>query len=446
MAFHAWQVEEDDSFVPQSDTAIAALERKAGAAVMQDLGLRTYWANTCGKTKYPGVYHLYKKELEENLCALMRTRMAYRELEEFMVVLGYEAGDIRECFQELTGVDPVRMEYLRQEDVNQTPASIPWYNLGWGTSKKKGDGQCYFAVPSAGGLSVVYRQVDDMTRREVASFLTKNEALNYLEAFVKKVHRYDMPAAEQAESALEPVKEESTKPQYMAMADYLWGQRKKGLLDEGTAKKAVVDAVYSGTLTESEGKDLIDLYVTAAPPETQPAAPNAPGHEASPKESTDLDYRQDSGDVRNEVERSTPQEFFESVLPDRMDTVTPQHIKDVLGYVSHRGKDMTEFDIRLHSLEYMKHEAPKSLVETNPESGRPSGPPRATISVILEIQDRTLPKEHSRKYALSVFFVNPDGDIGTSDSVKGEDDIIYGFSEDGLRQYFSRDRMVRGQG
>jgi hypothetical protein len=129
-----------------------------------------------------------------------------------------------------------------------------------------------------------------------------------------------------------------------------------------------------------------------------------------------------------------------------MDQITPEHIKNVLTYVSHRQKDMAEFDVKLHSLEYMKHETPQVLVETNPANGRPSGPPRATISVILEIKDKTLPADKSRKFCLSVFFISPDGEVGTSDSVKGEDDIIYGFSEDGLRQYFSKERMAGGLG
>lgn len=37
-----------------------------------------------------------------------------------------------------------------------------------------------------------------------------------------------------------------------------------------------------------------------------------------------------------------------------------------------------------------------------------------------------------------IFFVAPDGSISTSDSFKGEDDIIYGFSEEGISQYLEK--------
>lgn len=445
MAFHHWQVEEDAGFTPESDPIInKMMKREAGAAVIQDISLNTYWANTVGKTKYPGNYQLYLSELSENMCGLMKTRMAYREIEDFMVTLGYELGDIRKIFRELTGLDPVKLEFMRQEDVNKTPGNIPWYNLAWGMSRKK-DVQSYFVMPGAGDFYTVFAQVGDMDRKEVGSFLLPEEAVEYLKPLVHRVHRYDMPACEQVCEAMEPMKQEPEKQQYRVLANHLWDLRSKGSLDTATAEKMVADAVFSGSLTEDEGKMMLDLYVYAAPPDApaQHAVPTdtAP---ATYKESPSLDYKQDGADVEREVERVTPQDFFESVLPDRLDSIVPQHLKDVLSFVSHKQKDMSEFEVKLHSLEYMKHESPKALVETNPESGRPSGPPRATVSVILEIEDKTLSKGTGRKFALAVFFVNPDGEIGTSDSLKGEDDIIYGFSEDGLRQYFSRERMVRG--
>ena len=39
---------------------------------------------------------------------------------------------------------------------------------------------------------------------------------------------------------------------------------------------------------------------------------------------------------------------------------------------------------------------------------------------------------------LNYCFVNSNGQVSTSDSVKGEDEIIYGFTEDGLQSYFAK--------
>jgi hypothetical protein len=445
-AFHAWQVPEDDNFCFEADPMIRkAMKKQAGAAVLQDIQLSTYYANTAGKTYYPGTYHLYLKELGQNLQCLMRTKMSYKQIEEFMAVMGYEVSDVRKCFKECTGLDPAKLEYQRLEDVKATPANIPWYNLGWGYGKGKLKNSAYFIMPYRGAFYTVFLQSDDMNREEVANFITLDQARDYLKSLVQKSHFYDQSAAEQAMDKLEPVGNESTRKEYMVMANYIYDLQQKGTLDKEMAIREIQNALDAGTLTEREANDLVDIYVEAAPPvpggtESPTAVPQTEG----PKSVPDLDYRQENTNVMDEVDKKTPQDFFESVLPDRTEQITSQHVRDVLGYIATREQGMNEFDIKLHSLEYMKHDAPRALVETNPEDGRPAGPPRATVSVVIEVADRTLPKENNRKFALAVFFITPDGTVSTSDSLKGEDDVIYGFSEDGMKQYFQRDRIKNG--
>lgn len=443
MAFNQNDVSEDDNFSFDADPAIRkAMKREAGAAVMQDIGLNVYYAGTVGSTKYPGIHQLYLRELGQNLAELMRTRMSYIQLEEYLSVLGYGVEDIRSTFREQTGLDPVLLENQRHADVLNTPCNIPCFNMGWGYAKKGGGS--LFIMPGRAGLLSAFHQVDDMTREEVGTFLTLDEARAYIKSNAKRLHVYDKSAIEQVEEAMTPIKDESTKKEYRALANHFYTLRQQGNLDAGAAERMVADAVYSGQLTEEEGRALIELHAAPMPPSE--GGPTQDKLIDNPKATPDMEYQQSTRDVMDEVERVTPQDFFQSVLPDRIDQIAPEHIKNVLTYVSHRQKDMSEFDIKLHSLEYMKHETPQVLVETNPSNGRPSGPPRATISVILEIKDKTLPAEKSRKFGLLVFFISPDGEVGTSDSIKGEDDIIYGFTDDGLRQYFSKERMLSGMG
>jgi hypothetical protein len=59
----------------------------------------------------------------------------------------------------------------------------------------------------------------------------------------------------------------------------------------------------------------------------------------------------------------------------------------------------------------------------------------ATVNIILEFKDKSTGKS---KFGLIVFFISPDGIVTTSDSFKGEDDIVYGFTEVGLEQYFGK--------
>lgn len=443
MSFNQNDVPEDDIFSPEADPMIAkAMKRSAGAAITQDIGLNVYYGSTVGETKKPGIHHLMLKELRENMCELMRTKMSYPELEDYLSVMGYGILDIRGTFQEETGIDPVKLMCAKWADVDSTPGNIPAYNLGWGNARKGGGS--YFMNPTRGGLIGVYHQVDDMTREEVATFLNEEAARGHIRPLVKHLHVYDQSAMDDVAEAMKPVKPEPNKREYMALANHFYDLQQKGNLDIEAAQRMVADAVYSGTFTVEEGEQLLTTYAAPTPPGDAGAKESEPSGEY--KSTPNMEYQQNTRDVMEEVERVTPQDFFQSVLPDRMDQITPEHIKHVLTYVSHRQKDMAEFDVKLHSLEYMKHETPQVLVETNPADGRPSGPPRATISIILEIKDKTLPKEKSRKYGLSVFFISPDGEVGTSDSIKGEDDIIYGFSEDGMRQYFSKERMVSGLG
>jgi hypothetical protein len=444
MAFHNWDVESDESFVPEADRALHdIMVRTSGAAIVQDIMLSTYWANTVGKSplKHPGAHRMYKKELEGNMSELMSSRMSYRELEEFLVILGYEAKDIRCMFQELSGVDPVKLEYMRAEDVKNTPANIPGYSLGWGYAKK-GD-SCYFVMPSAGGIYMIFCQEDDMTRKEYGSYLRMDEALDKLETLVKRVHRYDISAEDAVDDSLAKHVKEPKKKEYMVLARYIDSLHSQGKLSDEHAKRLVRDAVRSGSLTPEEGELMLQVRADASGATTDLAT--TPQHTQTGPDSTGTaDTLSDAQHDRviDKMEMKTPQDFFEATLPDRVEEVAPEHVKGVLGYIANRESDMQDFEARLYRLEYRRHEAPQSLVEIDPESGRRSGPPASTISVVVELADKTLPRDKNKKFALAVFFVGSDNEVTTSDSIKGEDGIIYGFTEDGLRQYFAKERAA----
>ena len=428
------------------DIPVNKLKKQAGAQVLQDIGLNTYWANTCGKTKYPGVYQLHKKELMDNLSQLLGTRMPYRELEDFMVVLGYETGDIRTAFKELTGMDIEKLEYMRLEDTKATPNNIPGFNLGWGLSKKKGV-ESYFIMPNHYGLFTIFAQASDTDRQELDTFLRHDEALEHLGGLVKSVHRYDVDAIDMIEQAEELKFDEPTTPTYIAVANRFYDLERKGELTNDYIYRTVKDTVTCGNLTEVEGQCLINKY--AAPIPTAPAMETTtvtPAHtEDTPSKDDATDMMrnvQDNINVNKEIKKRTPQDFFNATLPSRIDEVATEHIGDVLSYVANRESDLESFSVALHSLQYQKHDNQISLGDINPQTGEPAGPPMATISAILEVTDNTMATDKNKKFILAVFFVNSNGQVSTSDSVKGEDDIIYGLTEDGLQQYFSKNKKA----
>ena len=450
MPFNLNDVADDDSFYQESDPVLRkVMTRTAGASVMQDIALNVYWANTSGKSAltHPGASHMYQAELRENMNGLLRSKMPYRGVEEFMVTLGYEAGDIRKAFEELTGMDPVKMDMMRAEDIKDTPANIPWYNLGWGHAKK-GSGSSYFIMPGADNLFCIFFQKDDMTRDLEKSFLRLDEAIEHLKKLVKRVHCYDMSAADQAEDASSKHVKEPQKKEYRVLANYIDDMQKRGEISNLQVKAMIGDAVQSGVLTAEDGATMFSVYADTTESGSIAANPEHASEEVDDGHVKELKDSQTNKRVVDEMDKDTPQRFFDKVMqkdmPDReMDEVATDNVKSVLSYIKNKASDLAEFRINLYSMEYRQHKAPRTMVEVDPQTGRPSGPPKATISAILEIQDATLPEEKSKKFALAVFFVNSDGEVTTSDSVKGEDDIIYGFTEDGMTQYFSRERLSK---
>jgi hypothetical protein len=442
MNFNSNSVPEDTTFTGDTDPL---LKRQAGAAITQDILLGTYWANTMGRNKKPGVYHMYKEELRNNLGGLMNSKMTYRQIEEYLNVVGYDSNDIRCMFKELTGLDPVKLEFMRLEDLKATPGNIPGFNCGWGLGKGKGV-EAYFIMPNHYGLYTVYAQKNDMEREEVKSFLRHEEAVDHLSKLVKKVHRYDMSVQEMVEDAPELDMDEPTSKFYTSLADRFYDLEKKGALADEYVIKTVRDTVTCGNLTEAEGEILIKKYAADVPgPTPAESVPVSPAHVEETGPSTDearktIKNIQENTSVEKEMRKRTPQDFFKASLPGRLEEIATEHIEDVLSYIANRESDIDSFGISLHSLQYQKHDAGKAIGEINPQTGEPSGPPQATISAILEIENKTMSSDKNRKFALAVFFVSPSGQISTSDSIKGEDEIIYGFTQEGLESYFRKSK------
>ena len=439
MSFNSNSVQDDPDMSRDAD---ASLKRVAGAQVIQDIAMGVYYANTQGTTHKPGSYDMLIKELEGNLGQLLDTKMSYRQIEEYLNIVGYDSNDIRQAFQKVTGVDPVQVEFLRLEDLKATPGNIPGFNCGWGLSKEAGT-ESYFIMQDGRGLFVVYAQKNDQEREEAKAFLRQDEAMKYLKGKVKELHRYDVPALEAAEEEPNLDEKEPTSKFYTAVANQLYDLEKKGALADEFVHKVARDMVTCGNLTEFEGQYLIRKYAdqpNMTPAETVPVQPahaddNGPSQDEMGKTMKNV---QDNKSVGKEIRKRTPQDFFKATLPDRIEEIATEHIEDVLSYIANREADIDGFGISLHSLQYQKNDAVKTLGDINPQTGEPSGPPRATISAILEIENKTMASEKNKKFVLAVFFVNANGQISTSDSVKGEDDIIFGFTTEGMEQYFRK--------
>lgn len=431
MAFKNYEVEEDEIMCAEADPVLNKLNRKAGANVLQDMYSNTHYGKV-GDTKHPFVLDKIRSEVKNNMMTMLyQGRMTYSEMEETLVNYGYNTGIIRSAFEEVTGVNPEKLEHMRLEQMKDIPANIPGFNLGWGLSKGAKGGS-YF-IMNGNNVFTVFHQMDDMHREECQGFLRHDEAIKHLASLVKEVVRYDTPAKEAAED-YKVHKETVSSKGYERVANYLYSLGKTAQLNAVSADRTIVSAITNGIISREEGDRLFSVY--AAGNEI-----DSPGHveETDRIKDNDLDDKQDER-VADVMKKRTPQQMFTDSLPDRDDEIVSEHTKNVFSYIKNRNSDIQEFDINVKKFVYEKHDVEKAMVTTHPQTGKPTGPAKATASTVLEIKDNTLPEGKNIKFALAVFFVGSDGEVTTSDSVKGEDDLIYGFTDDGLSQYFRKNR------
>ncbi len=332
--------------------------------ILQDVMLGTYWANTMGKTNAPGVYQRYLEELESNMYRIISFRITYREMEDLLVDFGYEVGDIRNIFKKITGIDPVKIEYMRIEDVKNTPPNIPNFNLGWGKDKK-GDG--HFFIDRQNDLYIVFHQVDDMTRREIAYFAVYEEAKEYLTKLVEKPVFYD---------------------------------------------------VYMGDIY----MDLFKSYRTG--PINKKAEEDHVAKEMQNKK------------LEEELKSKTPVERFQDSIKDKVDTYIADYIKEITRFISEKNLELKKYETTIRNIHYEKKENITPII-TKIDNPNPKNVPGIIVSVVLQIRSLQLSEDKNKKFALALFFVGEDGKVSTTDSVKGEDDIIYGYSDEGFDKYFS---------
>lgn len=433
MKLNNYSMDEDNSMLA-ADPVIQKIEKKASSPILQDVLMNTYWSNTVGKTKYPGVYEKYLNELECNLSSLIYNKMPYRTIEKTLEEYGYEAGDIRSVFEKVTGVDPVKIEYIRSEDIKRVPANIPTYNLGWGEAKK-GENESYFIMKDPDELYSIYHQKNDMEREAVQPFMCLDKAIEELGKMVKGVHRYDIPALDAANN----LKENKYKydNRYIEASDRLFDLQKVGKLNNGLVKEYIEASLRHKKIDYEQAVQLFKVYAE------DKISPDHIEEDTPTKDEKDGDEElkalQDKK-IEEVIKTKSPQDYFKESLPNRMDETISEQIKNVLSYLNNKNSDLSSFNIDSEKIIHEIHPVTKKMVSINPQNGRVEGDNRATVTTILKIKDSTLPEGQNVKYGVAVFFVGPDGEITTSDSFKGEDDIIYGISEEGFRQYFEKNK------
>lgn len=410
-------------------------------AIIQDILLDTYWANTVGKTTYPGARQNYMAELERNMLKLFALKVTFSELHDILNGYGYESDDINKIFRQITHVDPNKIVFLRKEMLKNLPPEVPMYSYGFGKSKK-GDTFYYVLYDDISSSFGVYeKKAGEKDYSSVKYFLTLNEAFKYISKKTKNIYRFDLPAWEEALQFKGELKFEEDK-NYKELDDILYNLYKSDSLTFKKADQILTESVKKGKISYDAAINLMKVYAEDKLDknhEKDVLENKKEEEEKGPKEEEEvkkenLKEKQEVS-MKEELKNKTPVDYFKSSLPNRLDVSVPDQIKSVMVYINNKSSDISKYQIKLYKLNYELQQTISKFVSLNPELGNVANDYIAMINVILEIKDRLSNKV---KYGLIVFFISPDGSVSTSDSFKGEDDIVYGLSENGIDQYFSK--------
>jgi len=409
--------------------------KKQANAILQDIIMDTYWANTVGKNRYPGAYQNYLEELERNMLKLLKKKVTYFMLKEILNDYGYDTSDIDIIFKKLTGVDPQKMLYVKFETLKNTPSYVPTYNYGWGKSKK-GDG-CYFVMKnnfpnSIGEYTLYFASEDSPMPKEIDYDVSYENILKKMKSKVIKVHRYDIPAWEEALQYKDEIIFDENKD-YKLLDELLY----KNNISGKKAAKLIDEFVSNKRISYDMGLNLFRVYAAEDDKITKTHEPEEK-EEKVEKEDLKEEMKKDIKDsqeisIKRELEKKTPVDFFKSNLPNRLDISIPEQVQSVLVYINNKASDISKFEIKLYKMNYELKEKVTKMVTSGESENMLEY--IATVNIILEFKDKSSGKS---KFGLIVFFISPDGIVTTSDSFKGEDDIVYGFTETGLEQYFHK--------
>lgn len=404
------------------------MTKKAGAYGIEDRLLGVYFGDQTPEGVNKEVQLNLMNELESNLLSHAHMGFTYPQLEETFVNYGYSVPMIRKAFEKVFGVNPVKLLHMLDTIMLNTPSSIPVYNYGWGVSKKKNDG-FYFVLKDYDDLYTIFHQKNEIDREVVVKEISHKVIMKKLESLVKHVYRYDVPYSEYKEEDknLEDSYEEimeamvgfgKTKTAYVVVQNFLKEAISNGKITEGQAREAI--RVYA---KESKEKDVVS---------------DTPGHEEdTPEEKENIKDREKdivNDSVAEHLSKKTPQQFFDSSV-SKSDDFAYYHVRDIVSFINSKQSEIKGFDISIKRFVYDKYDDTDNTV-TVVNSNTNNSSPLASISVIFEITNLAASDVNSKKFGLAVFFINPDNKIKTSDSFKGEDDLVYGFTSEGINKYF----------
>jgi hypothetical protein len=387
-------------------------------------------------------------ELENNMRELLSDgTYGYKYIEGFLISIGYNLNKIRQTFKRLTGIEP--QVYLDAQPVLDTPGTIPGVNYGWGKSKdKKFD--YYFVMPYKVGYSV-FGQKGDLVREEISYVASLDEARDALKKKVADIQIYDeivsieklAPKNNQYLSENFPFGTKTA--EYEAIEKYftIAGQNMQ-LLE----KKAILeDALSTGKISEVEFRHLAEQsgIIRFAEPDIEKTNKEGDPDVArmTTKEVMEEEDKIDKNPIQEELDEQTHMQFFEKNKDKKTGGDVTESMRFIMEYLENVNEQLAQFTVNYRSLKYIAKDV-LDRIEKTPRVGDDKAEEvlssSGTVSVLLDIIDKTLPPEKNKKQGLLIFSIIG-GEVLVNDVFKGEDNKPYALNETGFEKYFFADRQ-----
>jgi len=371
--FEWWKIKHDEGELAEADSVIKRIEKKEKEASIHDWNIsREYLDHT-----WLGTYSKQEMiELQRHIIHLIGEKYSYRDLEDYLITLGYNEDMVRDAFQRITGADPREMEI---KVLPNAPGTIPGINYGWGVSKDK-KYNYYFIMPYVYGYSI-FGQKGDTQRDEVFS-----------------------------SASLEKCKEEL-------------GKMVKGI---------------SYWLPQPLNTDIIkELPVHPVPEKQTPFSSQA---EISEELENKIEKVQETPFEDIVKERSPQEFFEKEKMPEDKGKMGEaiqsviEHIRERDQAIPAYDIKITSFKYLQEEVEREIEKTPSIPGEKVKEYFSNEG----IITVLLTFKKRDLPEDKGVKQGFMIFAL-VDSKITTTDSFKGEDNKDYALTEEGLNAYFAQE-------
>jgi hypothetical protein len=398
------------------------IQQEAGIMEITQLMKNVYHAGTNSKEELI--------ELQNNMLSLLSDkRYSFKDIEHYLVSWGYQVPAIRRIYQNLTGLEPYRVNtstYLLD-----VPGSLPGFNYGWGVGK--GSKYQYVFVISYKSGFAVFGQIDDLKRELIEYNLSLEDCFITLEKEAKDIktcrevtdinpkvlsERGQLPFSKETDPAVQQLtwlgRTSSLKQQIDRFGDSMQANEVRAMLRH---------AYNDQQITADEHKQLTAYYLSRKADETS--------LEKSLEE-TSINTDKNPDKVLDEANQNKNITDINKEIQNAFKKITEflaENLVDLEG----------KFSVDVNKINYTKKTAGGATVEKTPDV-QGQAPTQyfnktGSYAVVLDLESTEF-YDAGVQQALIVFDITDKGEVETNGMFKGTDDNKYALNIAGLEDYF----------